>query len=32
MDEFSNAQATMKMDGFFSNTLAQSDPEGCGDQ
>src|SRR5210317_107081 len=27
MDEFGNAQAAMKMDGFFSNTLAQSDPE-----
>ena len=27
MDEFGNAQAAMKMDGFFSNSLAQSDPE-----
>ena len=27
MDEFGNAQAAMKIDGFFSNTLAQSDPE-----
>ena len=27
MDEFGNAQAAMKMDGFFSNTLAKSDPE-----
>ena len=27
MDEFGNAQAAMKMDGFFSNALAKSDPE-----
>ena len=27
MDEFGNAQAAMKMDNFFSSTLAQSDPE-----
>ncbi len=27
MDEFGNAQAAMKMDGFFSNSLAKSDPE-----
>jgi glycine hydroxymethyltransferase len=27
MDEFGNAKAGMKIDGFFSNPLAQSDPE-----
>jgi len=27
MDEFGNAKAGMRMDGFFSNALAQSDPE-----
>ena len=27
MDEFGNAQVAMKMDGFFNNTLAKSDPE-----
>ena len=27
MDEFGNAQAAMKMDGFFSNSLVKSDPE-----
>ena len=27
MDEFGNAQAAMRMEGFFSNALAQSDPE-----
>jgi glycine hydroxymethyltransferase len=27
MDEFGNAQAAMKMDGFFNNSLAKSDPE-----
>ena len=27
MDEFGNAKAAMQMDGFFSNSLAQSDPE-----
>ena len=27
MDEFGNTKATMRIEGFFSNSLAQSDPE-----